>query len=173
MKLRIPTAACLALLALSACRNKGHSDNPDVAAGYRGNNQYEGEIVTAEKRQDYGDQGQSISPKTLQNIEDTISNVYEKDFARCLEEQMDELGTRFVRSVFTAEFTIDTSGAASKAKVLEIETRTQKPNGADIGQVSSEGMKACIQSSIAEWQFDPPPEAVYIHTYRGQVGEAF
>lgn len=169
---RIFTAAGLALIALSACRGQP-SDNPDVAAGYRGNNQYEGDIVTAEQRKDYGDQGQSISPRTLQNIEDTISNVYEKDFARCLESQMGDLGTRFVRSVFTVEFTIDTTGKASKAKVLEIGTRTQKPSGEDIGEVSSEAMKQCIQESIAEWEFDPAPEAVYIHTYRGQVGEAF
>lgn len=173
MKVRIAMAASFVLLSLGACRNRGETDNPDVAATYRGNNQYEQEIVTAEKRRNYDDQGQSIAPKTLQNIEDTISNVYEKDFERCLELQMDEFGTRFLRSVFTVEFTIDTSGKASKAKVLQIETRKQQPNGADIGQVSSEGMKACIQEAIAEWEFDPAPEAVYIHTYRGQVGEAF
>jgi len=173
MNLRTPILACLVLLALGGCRNKAQSDNPDVASGYRGNNKYEEEIVTAEKRKDYADQGQSISPKTLQNIEDTISNVYEKDFERCLESQMDDLGTRFLRSVFTVEFTIDTSGVASKAKILEIQTRKQKANGEDLGEVSSDGMRGCISDSIAEWEFDPPPEALYVHTYRGQVGEAF
>jgi hypothetical protein len=78
-----------------------------------------------------------------------------------------------MRSVFLVEFTIATSGKASKARVLEIETRKQDARGSDLGQVSSDGMKGCIQDSITEWEFDPPPEVDYVHTHKGQVGEAF
>lgn len=160
---------------LVACKSKEGSDNPDVAAGYRGedHNQYESDIVTAEKRHEYADQGKGIKPKTLANIEDTITNVYEKDFERCLETVMDEEETRFVRSGFIVEFTIGTDGIASKARVLEIITRKQDAKGTDIGDVTSSTMKDCISESIKEWEFEPAPEVNYVHTYRGSVGEAF
>jgi hypothetical protein len=168
----LPPVAAIGLLALGACRGP-QTDNPDVAADYRGDNQYEDDIVTAKKRQDYADQGASIKPKTLANIEDTITNVYEKDFERCLEEQMDEAQTRFMRSAFVVEFHIATSGKASQAKVLDIETRKQDAKGSDLGEYDSSGMKKCIQDSIADWEFNPPPEVEYVHTYNGRVGEAF
>jgi hypothetical protein len=167
------SSTVVTLLVVSGCRGRGESDNPDVAAEYRDSNPYEDDIVTAAKRRDYDDQGASIAPKTLLNIEDTITSVYEKDFERCLESEMDTVGTRFMRSAFVVEFTIDTSGKASKAKVLEIMTRKQDPKGSDLGEVDSGGMKSCIQSSISDWEFDPPPEVDYVHTYRGRVGEAF
>jgi hypothetical protein len=164
-----------AALTLGGCRNRAQLDNPDVAAGYRGEdkNQYETDIVTGRKRQNYASQGTSIAPRTLANIEDTITNVYEKDFERCLEREMGELDTRFLRAVFTVEFTIDTTGQAAKAKILKIQTRKQNAKGSDLGEVPSGGMETCISASIDEWVFEPPPEAVYVHTYNGQVGEAF
>ena len=170
MKIRL-TLIAVALVA-TACKRQD-TDNPDVAAGYRDNNKYQADIVTAEKRKEYDDQGKGIKPETLASIQETIDNVYEKDFERCLEEEMDEAGTRFMRSAFLVEFTIATSGRASKARVLEIMTRKQDARGSDLGEVSSDGMKACIQESITEWEFDPPPEVDYVHTHKGQVGEAF
>ncbi len=163
------------LITGAGCKKKQDSDNPDVAAGYRGveNNKYEDGIVTADRSQDYDDQGKGISPAVLQNIDDTVLTVYQKDIERCLEDQMDEQETRFMRSVFLIEFTIDTTGKTSKGKVLEIETRKQSAKGSDKGAVDSGGMKSCIETSVTEWEFDPPPEVDYVHTYRGQVGEAF
>jgi hypothetical protein len=164
--------AVAGVLAVTACSKQQH-DDPDVAAGYRDNNKYEADIVTAEKRKNYKDQGEGIKPETLQSIQETIDNVYAKDFENCLEDQMGEQGTRFMRSVFLVEFTIEKSGRATQARVLEIETRKQDARGSDLGAVDSAGMKDCIQTSIKEWEFDPPPEVNYVHTHKGQVGEAF
>ena len=172
MMLRTTFIAAAGMLVATGCA-KQQSDDPDVAAGYRDNNKYEADIVTAEKRKNYKEQGKGIKPETLQSIQETIDNVYAKDFENCLERQMDENGTRFMRSVFLVEFTIATSGKASKARVLEIETRKQNAKGSDVGPVDSAGMKDCIQTSIQDWEFDPPPEVNYVHTHKGQVGEAF
>ena len=103
-------------LGLSGCKNKEQSDNPDVAAGHRGvdNNDYEGDIVTADRSKDYDDQGKGISPEILQNIDDTILTVYLTDIERCLEDEMSEAESRFVRSVFLVEFTINTAGKTSQ-----------------------------------------------------------
>jgi hypothetical protein len=162
-------------LGLSACKKQADTDNPDVAAGYRGadNHDYETDIVTADRTQDYDDQGQGISPEVLQNIDDTILTVYLKDIERCLEDEMSEAETRFMRSAFLVEFTIDTAGKTSQGKVLEIETRKQTAKGADAGAIDSANMKACIETSVTEWEFDPAPEIDFKHTYRGRVGEAF
>jgi hypothetical protein len=180
MRLRITLTAVLLApaglwaggVAATGC-SKQQTDNPDVAAGYRDNNKYGDDIVTAQKRKNYKDQGQGIKPETLRSIQETIDNVYAKDFENCLEGQMDEHGTRFMRSAFLVEFTIATSGKATQARVLEIETRKQDPRGSDLGAVDSAGMKDCIQTSIQDWEFDPAPEVDYVHTHKGQVGEAF
>lgn len=171
------SALCLAVLVamptLSACgKNKRDSDNPDVAAGYS-DNKYEDDIVTARRRKDYEDQGTAIDPKTLAAIEDTIKTVYLRDLERCLEDEMAEEETRFIRSVFTVQFDIDTEGQASGAKILEIWEKKQDAKGGNIGEIDAGRLKTCIQDIIAEWVFDPAPEAPYSHTYRGQVGEAF
>ncbi len=51
--------------------------------------------------------------------------------------------------------------------------RTAPVRICDIGEVDPAPMKDCVQTTIAEWEFEPAPEALYSHTYRGQVGEAF
>jgi hypothetical protein len=171
------SALCLAVLialpVLPACKHKGDADNADVAAGYRDDNKYQGDIVTARRRNDYEIQGTAIDPKTLAAIEDTITTVYLRDLERCLEDEMDEEGTRFIRSVFTVEFRIDTEGQASGAKILDIWEKKQNAKGGDIADMDPARLKGCVQTMIGEWVFDPAPEAPYIHTYRGQVGEAF
>jgi hypothetical protein len=170
----VPIAIAIAVAGLvPACKKQFYKDDADVAAAYRNSDNYSEDIVTAKKRHDYDDQGQSISPGTLAAIEHTISTVYERDFERCLEDQMGEAGTRFMRSAFTVEFHIDPKGKAGAAKVLEITTRKQDAKGSDLGEVASDGMKSCISESIKEWTFDPAPEVEYVHTYTGRVGEAF
>ena len=165
-------ALLLALPALPACKNKRDSDNPDVAAGYA-DNKYEDDIVTARRRRDYEDQGTAIDPKTLAAIDDTIKTVYLRDLERCLEDEMAEQETRFMRSVFTVQFDIDTDGKAGGAKILDIWLKKQDAKGGDVGEVDPANLEGCIETTIAEWEFDPAPEAPYSHTYRGQVGEAF
>lgn len=163
-----------AALALPACK-KQQLDNPDVAAGYRGQdqNQYESDIVTARKRNAYDDQGKGIKPSTLNAIEDTIRTVYLRDLERCLEDEMATHETRFLRSTFTVEFHIDTAGSASDAKILKIWLGKQNAKGAQLGDLDSGDMEGCIKEMIAEWEFEPAPEVEYVHTYEGQVGEAY
>ena len=178
MTARVGTALALASglgLGVVGCKNQQPTDNPDVAAGYRGaeNNDYESDIVTAERSKKYESQGQGISPEVLRNIDDTILTVYLKDIERCLEDEMDVAETRFMRAVFLVEFHVDTAGKTSEGKVLEIQTRRQDAKGTDLGEHDSANMKSCIETSVIELEFDPPPEAEFVHTYRGQVGEAF
>lgn len=170
-KLAISTVAA-ALVALPGCKPK-ETDNPDVAAEYRGNNAYEEDIVDARKRHDYESQGKGIKPSTLNAIEDTILTVYLRDLERCLEDEMGEHETRFLRSMFTVEFHIDTDGQAGSAKVLDIWLKKQNAKGANTEELDAATMQNCIVTNIAEWEFDPAPEVEYIHTYQGQVGEAF
>jgi hypothetical protein len=164
------SASLIGGLALGCKREQ--TDNPDVASAYR-DSSYDKEIVTGQERRDYADQGKGIKPKTLRSIEDTIVNVYERDFERCLEDQMAIHETRFLRTVFAVEFRIDTSGQAGNARVLQIAMSKQNAKGGDVGTADPAGMKDCIIGAIAEWEFDPAPEVDYVHTYNGQVGEAF
>jgi hypothetical protein len=164
-----------AALALPAGCKKRETDNPDVASEYRGegHNKYESEIVTARKRNTYEDQGKGIDPRTLNSIDDTIRTVYLRDLERCLEDQMNVHETRFLRSVFTVEFHIDTKGQASDAKILKMWLGKQDAKGSQVGDLDPKDLQTCFVDSIAAWEFDPAPEAEFVHTYQGQVGEAF
>lgn len=161
-----------ASFAIGGCK-KQDTDNPDVAGSYRERNKYKGDIVTGTYRDDHADQGKGIHPNTLVSIEHTISTTYEKDFERCLEDEMGEHDTRFMRSAFIVEFKIDTTGKSGSANVISIWLKKQNAKGTDIGDVPPDNLKACIGTAIAEWVFDPPPEVDYVHTYKGQIGEAF
>lgn len=160
-------------LAAVGCK-KQDTDNPDVAGSYRERNKYNSDIVTGTYRDDHADQGKGIHPNTLRSIEDTIANSYDKDFSRCLEEEMAVQDTRFMRSAFSVEFKIDTTGKSSNAKILRIWLKKQNAKGADIGgELPTDNLSKCIADSISEWVFDPAPEVDHIHTYQGQIGEAF
>ena len=169
---RFLLVSATAALALSGCRGKQDTDNPDVAADFQ-DNKYEQEIVTGQNRKDYDDQGKGISSKVLQSIRTTISTVYQRDFERCLEEQMDVEETRFLRTAFTVNFKIDTKGSVSDIQLKEIWIKKQDAKGTNLGDVDSAGMSDCIKDRLSGWEFDPPPEVDYYHTYSGQVGEAF
>lgn len=161
----------VALLLPAGCK-KTDTDHPDVASKYR-DSKYRQDIVEGEYTQDHEHQGDAIQPATLRSIEDTIHNSYHRDFERCLEDEMDTAETRFMRSVFTVEFQINTKGQAGSAKVINIWLKKQNAKGTDIGEVSPDGLEKCIVGAIDGWVFDPPPEVDYKHTYKGQIGEAF
>jgi len=159
-------------LGIVGCKKKD-TDNPDVASTYREGNKYDDDIVTGTYRDDHADQGKGIHPNTLRSIEDTIHGSYHKDFQRCLEDEMAIEDTRFLRSVFTVEFKIDTTGKSGSAKILNIWLKKQNAKGTNIGDLAPDNLSTCISTSINEWVFDPPPEVDHVHTYKGQLGEAF
>lgn len=167
-------ALLMSVTALGAvgCK-KQDTDSPDVAGKFRDQNKYKGDIVTGTYADKHDDQGKGIQPNTLRSIEDTINNSYEKDFSRCLEDEMAVADTRFMRSAFSVEFKIDTSGKSSNAKILRIWLKKQNAKGTDIGEVLADNLSKCIVDAIGEWVFDPAPEVDHIHTYQGQIGEAF
>jgi hypothetical protein len=171
---RLALAASLVALPAFGCANARQKDldNPDTAAAYQ-DNRYKEDIVTGKESQTYEDKGSGISQKALMGIQDSMATVYQRDFERCLEGEMDRYGTRFLRTVFNVEFTIDTTGKVTNVNVISVGVREQNAAGADKGEKDAAGMKQCIIDSGMAWEFEPPPEIVYIHTYSGRVGEAY
>ncbi len=170
-----PTAIIVAVglaAAAGACKPKLGDDKTNVAADFE-NTRYAEDIVTAKEYEEYEDQGKGVSPKTITAIDHAIRNVYERDFERCLEEEMDRQETRFMRAVYTVEFDIGTDGRVKDAKVLEIAARKQDAKGADLGPVPTDQLAKCIHDAVLTWEFDDKPEVEFKHTYRGQAGEAF
>ena len=165
----------VASLSASACAAKRATANQNegeekLFSSYSGE-EYEKEMQTAEGEQT-NDQGGSVSPGVLQNITDTIENVYARDFSRCLQKDMEEFDNRWIAGTFTVEVTIMTDGKIKKGEIVQIdiqERRTEKgkePRKAVI-------FPGCVEELVYKWEFDPAPEVEYVHTYHGKVGEAF
>lgn len=176
---KILMIASLASLCVTfGCKPKV-ATNQDLLNAYGGEKYAEDMVATDYETVE--DQGDSIDPRTQAAIQDTISTVYVSDFEKCLEKEMDRLENRWVAGTFSIEFTIEPSGMVSSGKMLEqdiIERRTLN----DKGEFVSEGGKAprsadnfasCVEERVYKWEFDPPPEVTYTHTYNGQVGEAW
>ncbi len=163
-------AACV--LGLGACKKNKQTSNADLYSSYE-DNQYEEDMVAANPEQEiHESQGEGIDARTLASIDDTIRTVYLTDFERCLEVEMERLETRWLGAAFTVEFTIETSGKVSQAKVLDMKAGETKPQK---GQAPREAdqFDECLEELLLVWEFDPAPEVQYTHTYQGQVGEAW
>jgi hypothetical protein len=172
----ILAATTLALSSGCARRqtDKMNQGEEDLYAKYQ-ESDYEKDMVTHETSRDYADQGQGVSPKVLKSIQDTVENVYERDFGRCLQKDMEEFENRWIAGTFSVEFTIAPSGKVTKARITNMDIKERKPPK---GKKQNENREAklfgpCVEESASKWEFDPPPEVEYVYTYSGKVGEQF
>lgn len=152
--------------------SKMDSEEADLASQYDGSD-YSEDMVQADNSEVHEDQGDSISPQALASIQDTITNVYERDFGRCLQEDMDAYDNRWIAGTFTVEFKINTGGKVIEVNLLEEDIKEQRlPPGQKEARLAKL-FGPCIENAIYKWEFEVPPEVEYVHTYTGKVGEAF
>ena len=170
--------AASALVFTSGCAarqtDKMNKGEENLYAKYQ-ESSYEKDMVTAEESREYEDQGQGVSPKVLKSIQDTVENVYERDFGRCLQKDMEEFENRWIAGTFSVEFTIAVTGKVTKARITQIDIKERKPPK---GKKQNQAREAvlfgpCVEESAQKWEFDPPPEVEYVYTYSGKVGESF
>jgi hypothetical protein len=178
---RSKTVSVLGLVALAGafgCKPK-HATNQELLDQYSGT-KYESDMVATDY-ETVEDQGDSIDPRTQAAIQDTIETVYVTDFEKCLETEMSRLENRWVAGDFAVDLTIETSGMVSAVKFLEVDIKERKTkNGkgefvAEGGAAPREadGFESCAEGKVYKWEFDPPPEVTYTHSYNGRVGEAW
>jgi len=155
------------------------ASNQDMLAEY-GGGKYQGDMVAT----DYDDvehQGDSIDPRTQASIQDAITTSYVTDFEWCLEKEMSRYDNRWIAGDFAVEFTIEPSGMVTAVRMLQqdiMERRTLNAEGKLVAEGGAEPRAAtefdsCVETKIFKWEFDPPPEVTYTHTYNGRVGEAW
>lgn len=154
--------------------DKMNNGEEDLIAKYQ-ESSYEKDMVTHKESQDYEDQGQGVSPKVLKSIQDTVENVYERDFGRCLQKDMEAYENRWIAGTFSVEFTINTVGIVTAARITQSDIIERKPpKGKKDNQKREAKLFApCVEESAKKWEFDPPPEVEYVYTYSGKVGESF
>lgn len=158
--------------ASSGCKKNKQTSNAELYSSYE-DNEYEDDMVSAHPEQEiHEDQGEGINARTLANIDDTIRTVYITSFERCLEQEMERLENRWLAAQFTVEFTIETTGKVSAAKMLEMKAGETKPKEKGNPREADQ-FDDCVEEALLEWEFEPPPEVQYTHTYNGKVGEAW
>lgn len=180
----LPTLTALVAVALTApgCAkrqlNKMDNNEDDLYASYQ-KTDYDKDMVKAEEGlNEYSrEEDQSVSPKVLKSIQDTIENVYERDFGRCLQRDMEEYENRWIAGTFSAEVTINTAGKVTKVNIPAIDIKERKPpKGTPKDKFKPRDavkFPSCVEESAFKWEFDPPPEVEYTYTYTGKVGEAY
>jgi hypothetical protein len=155
------------------------ASNQEMLSEY-GGEKYQDDMVATE-HESHEHQGDSIDPRTQAAIQDTIATVYVSDFEKCLEKEMSRLENRWIAGPFSVELTIEPSGMVTEVKMLSVDVIERRTLNAK-GEYVSEGGAAprsadkfadCVTEHVFKWEFDPPPEVTYSHTYNGQVGEAW
>lgn len=154
--------------------DKMNNGEEDLYAKYQ-ESSYEKDMVTHEETKDYEDQGKGVSPKVLKSIQDTVENVYERDFGRCLQKDMEAYENRWIAGTFSVEFTINTTGQVTQARITQSDIKERKPpkGKKENQQREAKLFSGCVEDSAKKWEFDPPPEVEYVYTYSGKVGESF
>ncbi len=170
-KLTTTTVLVLACVALvGGCKRNKEDGNADLLAGYASGNKYEQGPAMPEH---YESEGASVSVATMNAIEDTIKEVYVKDFERCAEKEMERYDNRWIAGTFDIEVTIQTTGKVTEVEIRNVDVKERKLAK---GQKELRGVvdfEACLKQHAMEWEFDPAPEAVYDHSHKGRVGEAY
>jgi hypothetical protein len=175
------TLLAISTLALSSgCArrqtDKMNQGEQDLFASYQ-KSDYEKDMVTHDGEQDYKDQGQGVSPGVLKSIQDAVENVYERDFGRCLQRDMEAFENRWIAGTFSVEVTIATSGKVIGVNLPAVEIKERRPPKGvpkDKFQPREAALFApCVEESAFKWEFDPAPEVEYVYTYTGKVGEAY
>lgn len=140
---------------------------------------YDKDMVKAEEGlNEYDREAQaSVSPKTLSAIQDTMESVYERDFGRCLQRDMEEYENRWIAGTFSVEVTIATSGKVVGVNLPAVDIKERRPpKGVPKDKFQPREAKLfapCVEESAFKWEFDPAPEVEYVYTYTGKVGEAY
>ena len=174
----ILTTLAASLMLASGCArrqlDKMNTGEEGLYAKYQ-DSSYEKDMVTSKETQEYADQGQGVSPKVLKSIQDTVENVYERDFGRCLQKDMEAFENRWIAGTFSVEFTINTVGIVIQARITQMDIKERKPpKGKKENQARDAKLFGpCVEESASKWEFDPPPEVEYVYTYSGKVGEQF
>lgn len=171
-----------ATLAVPGCAkrqlDKMDKNEDNLYAAYQ-KTDYDKDMVKAEEGLDEYDRGSkaSVSPKVLASIQDTLENVYERDFGRCLQKDMESIENRWIAGTFSVEFTINTSGKVVKVNMSAVDIKERKPpKGTPKDKFKPRDatiFPGCVEESAYKWEFDPAPEVEYVYTYTGKVGEAY
>lgn len=171
-----------ATLAAPACAkrqlDKMDKNEDNLYASYQ-KTDYDKDMVKAEEGLDEYDRSAkaSVSPKVLASIQDTMESVYERDFGRCLQKDMELIENRWIAGTFSLEVTISTSGKVTKVNMPAMDILERKPpKGVPKDKFKPREAKvfpSCVEESAFKWEFDPPPEVEYVYTYTGKVGEAY
>lgn len=166
-------AAVAASLTLVGCAKKGPPPTSNEALlDQFGGDEYADDFVTADRSGNHKDQGQAVSAEAQLAVQDALQEVYLTDFSSCLEDEMKRLDNRYIAGPFTVELTIGTDGRVKKANFVEWDIKERRTVEGQEPRIAEE-FPSCIQEAVKEWEFEPAPEAQYVHSYSGKVGEAW
>lgn len=165
--------AMLASLSVLGCAKKAPEPTSNQALlDEFGGEEYADDFVTAERGGSHKDQGQAVSAEAQLAVQDALQEVYLADFTSCLEDEMGRLNNRYIAGPFTVVLTIGTDGKVKKAEFVNWDIKERRTAEGQTPRVA-EAFPSCVQKAAKEWEFNPAPEADYVHTYSGKVGEAW
>ncbi|TPV95432.1 MAG: hypothetical protein B7733_10030 [Myxococcales bacterium FL481] len=151
-RLALPLAA---LLFLAACP-EGETTSPETAAA--------AEPAAEEPPKE-------VSADMIATYQGMASDVYSRDYERCLEEQMAAEDTLYMRAAFSMHLELDAEGAVTGAKVNDMLIKVRNYEGQDLADGNADAMGECLTGLAKEWAFEPAPGTTCEFDVSGSVGD--
>ena len=152
-----------ATLGSSGCNKSEESVTPDAATAEETTPSSEAEEAPAE--------AEEASPAMIAGYQAQAQDVYGSDATHCLEAEMEAEETRYMRSAYTLNLTIDRNGVPSAVAVEDIVVQVRNYEGEVLRDGNGESMGTCLLEAAKAWEFEPAPPTATSFTVSGSLGD--
>ena len=112
-----------------------------------------------------------VTAQVIAGFQSMASDVYARDYERCLEEQMEAEDTLYMRAAFTLNLDVDAEGSVTDSRIEEMVIKVRNYEGQDLSDGNAEAMGECLSNLAKEWAFEPAPGAACNFNVLGSVGD--
>lgn len=127
--------------------------------------------ASAEAEREPEPEPKEVSAATIATYQSMASDVYSRDYERCLEEQMAEEDTLYMRAAFSLHLELDAEGSVTEAKVNDMFIKVRNYEGQDLKDGNADAMGKCLTELAKEWAFEPAPGTTCGFDVTGSVGD--
>ena len=111
------------------------------------------------------------SPALVATYQGMVNDLYASDGARCLEDQMEAEGTRYMRAAYTLTITVNEKGVPTDATADEVAVQILNYEGQVLKDGNGEAMAGCLLEFVKSWEFEPLPPQATTFTATARVGD--
>lgn len=154
------------LLVAGACNKSTASTTPEPATDEASEAEVNADASAPEEQS-----AAEASPAMIATYQSMANDVYGRDAEHCLEDEMENEGSRYMRAAYQMTLTIDTAGLTTDVTVDEIGVQVRNYEGEVLKDGDGDSMGRCLVEAAKGWEFEPAPPQSTTFTVSGSLGD--